>query len=51
MVKSCSGSANANQKQENPIAALQGVENEIIVFIINEGGTENVGMATKYFIF
>ena len=41
----------SNHTKINPIVAHWGVENEIIVFLINEGSNKNVAMATKYFIF
>ena len=37
--------------REMPLCPYWGVENEIIVFLINEGLNENVAMATKYLIF
>ena len=39
------------KSKRNPIVALLGVENEIIVLLNNEARTENVAMATKYLIF
>ena len=37
--------------RETPLRSYWGVENEIIVFLINEGSNRECSMATKYLIF